>query len=104
VTALSDGLMMLRFLFGFTGDFESLIGENSPHIGNPAAINQRLYEHLSLMDIDDDDTTQALTDGLLLIRYLFGFRGDALVEGATALEANRTNASEIEVYLEQYIQ
>ena len=104
VTALSDGLMMLRFLFGFTGDFESLIGENSPHIGNPAAINQRLNEHLSFMDIDDDDTTQALTDGLLLIRYLFGFRGDALVEGATSLEANRASASEIEIYLEQYIQ
>ena len=103
VTALSDGLMMLRFLFGFSTDFSSLIGENSPHIGNPGVITQRLNEHLSVMDIDDDGTTQALSDGLLLIRYLFGFRGDSLVEGATDQGANRTSAADVQAYLDQFI-
>jgi len=103
VTALSDGLMMLRFLFGFSSDFSSLIGENSPHIGNPGVITQRLNEHLSVMDIDDDGTTQALTDGLLLIRYLFGFTGDSLVEGATNQGANRTSAADVQSYLDQFI-
>ena len=103
VTALSDGLIMLRFLFGFSSDFSSLIGENSPHIGNPGVITQRLNEHLSVMDIDDDGTTQALTDGLLLIRYLFGFRGDSLVEGATDQGANRASAADVQAYLDQFI-
>ena len=103
VTALSDGLMMLRFLFGFSSDFSSLIGENSPHIGNPGVITQRLNEHLSVMDIDDDGSTQALTDGLLLIRYLFGFRGDSLIEGATGQGANRASAADIQAYLDQFI-
>jgi len=34
------------------------------------------------LDIDDDGKTEALTDGLLIIRYLFGFSDDALVAGA----------------------
>ena len=101
VTALSDGLMMLRFLFGFSSDFSSLIGENSPHIGNPGVIIQRLNEHLSVMDIDDDGTTQALTDGLLLIRYLFGFRGDALISNAIGQGATRTDAASIENHLNE---
>ena len=101
VTALSDGLMMLRFLFGFSSDFSSLIGENSPHIGNPGVIIQRLNEHLSVMDIDDDGTTQALTDGLLLIRYLFGFRGDALISNAIGQGATRTDAATIEAHLNE---
>ena len=101
VTALSDGLMMLRFLFGFSSDFSSLIGENSPHIGNPGVIIQRLNEHLSVMDIDDDGTTQALTDGLLLIRYLFGFRGDSLISNAVGQGATRTDAASIEDHLNE---
>ena len=103
VTALSDGLMMLRFLFGFTNDFTSLIGKNSPYTETPEIINQRLNEHLILMDIDGDETIAPLTDGLILVRYLFGFRGDALVEGAIGQEANRVSAAEIEAYLAQFI-
>ena len=55
------------------------------------------------MDIDGDETIAPLTDGLILVRYLFGFRGDALVEGAIGQEANRVSAAEIEAYLAQFI-
>ena len=30
------------------------------------------------LDVDDDGKTMPLTDGLLVIRHLFGFTGDAL--------------------------
>jgi len=40
-----------------------------------------------------------LTDGLLLIRYLFGFTGDSLVQGALGDGAERNTAEEIETYL-----
>jgi hypothetical protein len=53
------------------------------------------------MDIDDDGTTQALTDGLLLIRYLFGFRGDALIGNAIGQGATRTDAATIEAHLNE---
>lgn len=35
------------------------------------------------IDVDGDGNLDPLTDGLLIMRYLFGFRGDALAEGAT---------------------
>ena len=35
-------------------------------------------------DIDDDGELDALTDGLLILRYLFGFSGSTLTEGAVA--------------------
>jgi hypothetical protein len=51
------------------------------------------------LDIDNNGEIQALSDGLLLIRYLFGFRDDALVTNAVAEDAVRTT-QEIELYLE----
>ena len=35
-------------------------------------------------DIDDDGELDALTDGLLILRHLFGFSGSTLTEGAVA--------------------
>ena len=37
------------------------------------------------LDVDDDGKTTALTDGLLVIRYLFGFSGDSLTASAISL-------------------
>ena len=53
-------------------------------------------------DTDDDGegATEALSDGLLVLRYLFGFRGDSLIVGAVTANATRT---EIESYIESRI-
>lgn len=42
----------------------------------------------------------ALTDSLMLIRYLFGLRGPALVAGAIGTGATRTTAVQIEAYIQ----
>ena len=44
------------------------------------------------LDVDGDGETQPLTDGLLFLRYLFGFTGTTLVSGAVD-EANCTRCS-----------
>ena len=49
--------------------------------------------------IDGSGDVTALTDGLLLIRYFFGFRGDSLICGAVGTDATRTTSSEIEDYI-----
>ena len=51
------------------------------------------------LDIDDDGKTEALTDGLLVIRHLFGFSGDSLTANATGTDANRSDATSIEAQL-----
>ena len=51
------------------------------------------------MDIDGNGIVDALTDGLLLIRWQFGLRGAALIAGAVAADATRTSVAQIEGYL-----
>ena len=60
--------------------------------------------HMSMgMDIDDNGEVGALTDGLLLTRYLFGFTGKDLVDGAIAPDARRTGPAEIALHIENLI-
>jgi hypothetical protein len=47
-------------------------------------------------DIDGNGAEQALSDALLLLRYLFGLRGDALVSGAVGAGCTRCDATAIE--------
>lgn len=56
------------------------------------------------VDIDGNGSAQALTDGLLVVRYLLGLRGAALIAGATgAAGATRTTAPAIEAYLQSLL-
>ena len=51
------------------------------------------------LDVDKDGETKALTDGLLVLRYLFGFQGESLTQNALGEGAARTQSSEIIEYL-----
>ena len=57
----------------------------------------------SVFDIDGDGQVGALTDGLLLIRYFFGFTGEALINGAVSSDGSRQAAEEIEAHIERYM-
>ena len=52
-----------------------------------------------VLDADDNGSTDPLTDGVLFARYLFGFRGSALVTGALGDGANRDSPEEVEAYI-----
>ena len=60
-----------------------------------------MNEHLNTINIDDDGDTPALSDGLLLIRYLFGSRGDALFSNAVGQGATILDAATIEEHLNE---
>ncbi len=49
--------------------------------------------------MDGNGQVDALTDGLLLIRYMFGLRGNALIQGAVGSSAARNTAAAIETYI-----
>ena len=51
------------------------------------------------LDIDGNGKAEALTDGLLVIRYLFGFRGESLTASAVASDAQRRTPQEIEAFI-----
>ena len=52
----------------------------------------------AVLDVDGNGQVDALTDGVLTLRYLLGLRGAALVAGATGGCASRDTAA-IEAYL-----
>ena len=98
--ALTDGLLLLRYAFGLTGDalVASAIAEASPL--TPEQVQDNVHASTtSFADIDANGTVDALTDGLLLLRYLFGLTGDALLASAVAEDATRTSADDIEAYI-----
>ena len=99
--ALTDGLMMIRHMFGFGGDSLSA-GAMGAEAGRatPDAISSHLTGANAELDVDGDGESKALTDGLLLIRYLFGFSGDSLISGAIGNGAERNTAEEVEAYIE----
>tara|TARA_B100000780_G_scaffold208125_1_gene148332 strand:+ start:1190 stop:1522 length:333 start_codon:yes stop_codon:yes gene_type:complete len=47
------------------------------------------------VDIDGNGSYDALTDGLRLLRGMFGLTGDALIGGATASDAVYTTSADI---------
>jgi hypothetical protein len=98
--ALVDGLLVIRHLFGFSGD---ALTAGATASDATRAVSEDISSYLTLagmeLDIDGDGKSTALTDGLLLIRYLFGFSGDALISGAISDGANRDTAEAVEAYL-----
>jgi hypothetical protein len=102
--ALTDGLLLLRYAFGLTGSMLTA-GATDPSSPLTDLEIQALIEtaHGSFADIDSSGSTDALTDGLLLLRYLFGLRGGMLVAGATDPDATRSDGAAVGAYIESYM-
>ena len=66
---------------------------------NPVLIKNYLDSIRPLLDVDANGAADALTDGLLIIRYMFGLRGDALVAGAVGPNAMRAMPQDVEAYI-----
>jgi len=101
--ALTDGLLILRYLAGLN-EGESLIGSA---IGDGAT--RETWEEIasyinfgkSLLDVDGNNKPDALSDGLLILRYLAGLnQGASLTENAVDFdEGTRITWEEIADYI-----
>jgi len=98
--ALTDGLLVLRSMFGLTGT--SLISGSvagDATYTDATDIESRITGLGNRLDIDDNGNIDALTDGLIVLRYLFGLTGDTLIKGVVGADANRVSAAEIEAHM-----
>jgi predicted outer membrane repeat protein len=66
---------------------------------DPAAIATYLDGIRASLDVDGNGAADALTDGLLILRYMFGLRGSSLVNGAVDPLGTRKTAQKIEAYI-----
>ncbi|HJO82768.1 MAG TPA: hypothetical protein QF520_10230, partial [SAR202 cluster bacterium] len=100
IDALTDGLLLLKSMFGFEGAslIDGTLATNAIYT-DATTIESRIADLGSIRDVDGDGDITAMADGLLILRYLFGFRGESLVKDAVAADAVRKTATEIETHL-----
>ena len=115
--AFQDGILIVRYLFGLLSTAEykhwqdpnnytvyQVIDENSTR-NTFEDISSYLdnLEQKGLLDIDDNGKADALTDGLLLMRYMDNYQGEELIDNAVDINAKRRNAEEIVEFIENAV-
>jgi hypothetical protein len=86
----------MRHRFGFTDPAltAGALGSSCTRCDG-AAIDTYVTSILAELDLDGDGTVGALTDGLIVLRFAFGFRGSLLVSGAVGENCTRCDAESI---------
>ena len=108
VTALSDGVLIVRYLFGFTGStlttgaVDTISGTRTDAVDIQAYLADAVAGQV--LDVDGNGSAMALSDGVLIVRYLFGFTGSTLTSGAAdTVNGTRTDGADIQNYLLRYM-
>ena len=98
--APTDAVLIIRYLFGLTGAalIDGAVGPGATR-NTAAKIETYLTDIRPALDIDGNGQVDALTDGLLIMRYLFGLRDASLITGAVGPGATRTTAFDLETSL-----
>ena len=97
---LTDGVLLIRYLQGLTGNALTAGALGFTPQRNAAQIKQYLDAIRPLLDIDNDGQVDLATDGALMLRYLAGFRGSALIGNATSAAAKRLDAGALADWLD----
>ena len=97
--ALTDGLMIVRYMFGLRGALliDKAVGSMPQRLSSDA-IAAYLAGIKPALDVDDNGDVDALTDGMIVLRVLFGLRGAPVSDGAIGAAAKRT-PQQIEDYV-----
>ncbi len=77
--AATDGIMVLRYLLGYTGIAITANATGSTATRDSAQIAAHLQSIQAVLDVNGDGNRMAISDGLLIVRYMLGLRGTALV-------------------------
>ena len=98
ISATTDGLMLLRAMLGLTGTVVTA-GATVPSSPGVRTTWEQIspYVHLAALNLDGSGNTDAATDGVLLLRAMFGLTGTAVTDGID-LAPGRTWA-DIRTYL-----
>ena len=99
--AMTDGLLVLWSMFGISG--ASLVS-GAIATGATRTTAAQVVDYLTdirpMLDVDGDGNTNALTDSLLVVRFLLGLRGNALMANAVNPLGTRPTSTAIETYLQ----
>ena len=101
--ALTDGLILLRHAFGVSGPSltNGVMALNSTMSSEEVAV--AVEKAAMIADVDGNGEVNALTDALVVLRYLFGLRDQVLVDGVIATDATRVSFEDIEQHIEFFM-
>ena len=88
--ALTDGILIQKYLFGFRGDSMTQNALANDASRNAEQIESFLNEVIDDLDADGNGNSNALTDGFIIQKYLFGFRGTYMM-GEECDDGNNTD-------------
>ena len=98
--ALTDGLLILRHMFGYSDEILVVgVVSGDANRTSPEVIQTYLISNEDKLDIDGSGSVDALTDGLLILRDLFGYSNSALVTGVISDSGTRTTSASIIDYI-----
>ncbi len=100
-TALVEGVMIARYLQGVRGT--ALLNGVTAQALNTTTLENQLAAVQQVMDVDNDGSTDASKDALLLMRYLLGLRNAPLVQGVNLSTSGRNTAATVTSYLESIL-
>jgi hypothetical protein len=83
------------------GDF--VVAWTSPHDGDPNGVFAQRFVAPTILDVDGNGSFGALTDGLLILRFAFGFTGATLIGGAVGPGCTRCDAPAIAAYIQTLV-
>ena len=95
ISATTDGLMLLRAMLGLTG---TAVTTGATVTGAPRTSWEQIspYVHLAALNLDGSGNVNAATDGVLLLRAMFGLTGTAVT---TVIHTNGRSWTDIRTYL-----
>jgi hypothetical protein len=98
---LTDGTLIIRYMTGLSGAqlITGAVSEDATRTTEDSILDA-LNSRKGQLDVDRNGQVLALSDGLLLLRYMLGFRGDTLIQGATEIDAQVTSATDLVTLLE----
>jgi hypothetical protein len=105
INPLTDGIIVVRFLAGVTGPaLTAGVLDADCYRCDPAVVEAYVESIESELDIDDNGTVGPFSDGVLLLRRMFGFSGSSLVDGARAEDCHRCDPGDIAAYIDGLFQ
>ena len=95
-SAATDGVLLMRYLRRLhDGALTNAVLGMGAQRTDPNVLEARITAMSPLLDVDGNGQVDAATDGIIILRYLLGVRGEALIANALAADARRTDVASI---------